>query len=166
MKISPVTFGRAIRVNSSLEVAKQIATAANAANYGDISSLPQTKELRKFISSIFNDTQLPNGRAKVVELAPEEIYIFSGREAAIETKVSQEAKAKIKENEDFVKMLPERITRRQQQIKYDNINEGIKKTTIAKIRGLLEDGINNQTTSTLDIKTKEKKILFGVNIFK
>ena len=157
MQVSPVSFGRAIKVNTSVPVAKKIAEEANVANYCDFSSNPKQRALQEFLDKIFNDTQFPNGQARVVELDNGDVCIFSGKEAAAEATLSQEAKDKIKANEEFVYWLPDRITRRQQQIKYENINQSIRETTQAKIKRLLEDGKNGKRNSSLDIRTEEVK---------
>ena len=84
MQVSSISFGRAIKVNASLSVAQKIAQEANVANYDDFSSNPKRKAMQEFLDKIFNDTQLPNGKARAVELADGNIYIFSGKEAAEE----------------------------------------------------------------------------------
>ena len=152
-----VSFGRAIKVNTTPAIAKKIAQSANVANYSDFSVNPQRKKMEKFLDKIFNDTQYPNGQARVVEFAPDDVYIFSGKEAAEEAKLRNEAEAKIKANEDFVYWLPDRITRRQQQIRYENINQSILETTQTKIKRLVEDGQNGKRKSSLDIHTEEVK---------
>lgn len=149
-----VSFGRAIKINTTPTIAKKIAQEANVANYGDFSSNPQTKSMQKFLDKIFNDTQFPNGQARVVELDGN-IYIFSGKEAAEEERLTKEAKAKIKANEEFVYWLPDRITRRQQQIKYENINQSIIETTQTKRKRLVEDGENGRKNSVIDVQYQE-----------
>lgn len=157
MQVSHVSFGRAIKVNASLSVAQKIAQEANVANYDDFSSNPKRKAMQEFLDKIFNDTQLPNGKARAVELADGNVYIFSGKEAAEEEKLRKEATAKIKANDEFVYWLPDRITRRQQQIKYENINQSIIETTQTKINRLIENGKNGRKNSSLDIHTQEIK---------
>lgn len=156
MQVSPVSFGRAIKVNVPLKVAQKIAQEANVANYDDFSSNPKRKAMQEFLDKIFNDTQLPNGKARAIKL-DNDVYIFSGKEAAQEEKLSQDANDKISANEKFVYWLPDRITRRQQQIKYDNINQSIRETTHSKIKALVEDGKNGRRNSSLDIHTVEAK---------
>lgn len=155
MQVSPISFGRAIKVNASLPVAKKIAEEANVANYGDFSSNPKRKAMQEFLDKIFNDTQFPNGKAMAVELEDGDVYIFSGKEAAEETELFQSAMDKINANDEFVYWLPDRITRRQQRIKYDTINQSIKETTQAKIKKLVEDGKNGRRNSSLDIDVVE-----------
>ena len=155
MQVSQISFGRAIKINTSPAIAKRIAKRANVANYDDFSNNPKIKEMELFLDKIFNDTQFPQGQARVVEFSPDEVYIFSGREAAEEEKLRKEADAKIKENENFVYWLPDRITRRQQQIKYENINKGILETTQIRIKRLIEDGEDGRKKSSLDIHTEE-----------
>lgn len=157
MNISSISFGRAIKVNTTPAIAKKIAESANVANYGDFSENPKRKEMEKFLDKIFNDTQYPNGQARVVELEPNDVYIFSGKEAAEEAKLRKEAEAKIKANEEFVYWLPDRITRRQQQIRYEHINQGILETTQTKIKKLVENGQNGNKDSSLDVHTEEIK---------
>ena len=154
MQISPISFGRAIKINAPLPVAKKLAEDANIANYGDFSSNPKTKSMQKFLDKIFNDTQVPNGKARVVELDGN-VYIFSGKEAAEEERLTKEANAKIKANEEFVYWLPDRITRRQQQIKYENINQSILETTQTKKKRLVEDCENGKKNSTIDVHYQE-----------
>lgn len=155
MQVSSISFGRAIKINTSSEIAKRIAQRANVANYDDFSTNPKIRRMEEFLSDIFNDTQLPNGKARVVELEDNDVYIFSGREAAEEEKLRKEAEEKIKANNEFVYWLPDRITRRQQQIKYENINQGILETTQTRIKRLIEDGEERRKNSSLDIHTEE-----------
>ena len=157
MQVSSISFGRAIKVNASLPLAKRIAQEANVANYGDFSSNSKVKLMQEFLDKIFNDTQFPNGQARVVELENGDVCIFSGKEAAEEERLTKEANAKIKANEEFVYWLPDRITRRQQQIKYENINQSIRETTQTKINRLVEDGKNGRQDSVLDVQTEEVK---------
>lgn len=155
MQVSSISFGRAIKVNAPLRVAKRIADEANVANYGDFSSNPKRKSMQEFLDKIFNDTQFPNGKARVVQLESNDIYIFSGKEAAEEERLVKESEAKIKANEEFVYWLPDRITRRQQQIKYENINQSIRETTQAKIRKLIENGEAGKRNSEIDVQLEE-----------
>ncbi len=155
MKISSVSFGRAIKVNTSLAIANKIAQAANVANYDDFSSNPKRRAMEEFLDGVFNDTSFPDGKARAIELDDGEVYILSGKEAAKEAELSKEANDKIKANEEFVYWLPDRITRRQQQIKYENINQSIKETTQTKIKRLLENGKNYRRNSSLDIHTEK-----------
>lgn len=157
MQISSVSFGRAIKVNTTSSIAKKLAQEANVANYGDFSVNPKRKEMQKFLDKIFNDTQYPNGQARVVEIEPDEVYIFSGKEAAEEARLLKEADAKIKANNEFVYWLPDRITRRQQQIKYENINQSIMETTQTRIKRLTEDGEQGRKKSSLDVHIEEVK---------
>ena len=78
MKTSPVSFGRAIKVNTSPETARLLVREANVKT--------PTTELQKFAKTIFNDTDIH--RAKVVYITPDEVYIFSGEEAKKQSEIS------------------------------------------------------------------------------
>ena len=99
MQVSSISFGRAIKINTSPEIAKRIAKRANVANYDDFSTNPKIRRMEEFLSDIFNDTQLPNGKARVVELEDNDVYIFSGREAEAEEKLRKEAEEKYKQEQ-------------------------------------------------------------------
>ena len=113
MNIFPVSFGRAIKLNTKdKQVAQRITEVANMANY-EISK-PVTREgkaLQKFIETIFNDTHLSNGRARVIYGTNGDLYIFSGKEGAKAIEISEDTKNKIRENNEFVESLPDRYCR-------------------------------------------------------
>ena len=162
MKISPISFGRAIKVNSTERVADALATAANVTNYGTTAETKEEKSLQRFSEIIFNDTYLPNGKAKVIALAPGEIYIFSGREAEAATKIIRQTSAQIDENNAFVNNLPDRYCRAEQREKYGEINQKLIERKNKKLAELTENGQANRRKSQIDIEFEQKEDIFGL----
>ena len=153
MNISPVSFGRAVKVNATPEVARMLVREANV-------KTPST-ELQKFAKSIFPDTNIH--RAKVVAITPDEVYIYSGKEAMEQYKVSTELKQKIKENEDFIKQLPDRITRQKRKEENEVENYARLNYAIFKMRSLVEDGLSGRPKTEVDISTRTvKSQFFGI----
>jgi hypothetical protein len=162
MKISPISFGRAIKVNSSERVADAIATAANVTNYGLPIEAKEDKSLQRFSETIFNDTYLPNGKAKVIALAPGEIYIFSGKEAETATKITRQTSAQIDENNAFVNGLPDRYCRAEQREKYGRINQHLIESKNKKLAELAENGQDNGRKSQIDVEIETPDEFFGL----
>lgn len=158
MNIFPVSFGRAIKLNTKdKQVAQRITEVANMANY-EISK-PVTREgkaLQKFIETIFNDTHLSNGRARVIYGTNGDLYIFSGKEGAKAIEISEDTKNKIRENNEFVESLPDRYCRENQRRHYAVINQQYLAERNRHILSLVEDG-NRGQKSSLDIECSEIK---------
>jgi hypothetical protein len=150
MKTSPVSFGRAIKVNTTPQIANMFAQAANV-------KYP-TNDLQKFAKSIFNDTDIH--KAKVVVIDPDEVYIYSGEEAKKQCEISTDLKNKIQSNEDLIKMLPNREVREQRKHQAKVENYSTLHHAIYKMRSLVEDGINCRPLSTLDISYRTHKSQF------
>ncbi len=144
MNISPVSFGRAIKVNSTPQDANMLAQSANV-------RYPST-ELQKFAKGIFNDTDIH--RAKVIVIEPNEVYIFSGEEAKKQCEISADLRAKVKANDDLVKMIPLREVREQRKHQAKVENYQMLHHAIYKMRSLVEDSINSRPHSTLDITSR------------
>ena len=153
MNISPVSFGRAIKVNATTEQANMLAQAANVKN--------PSNELQKFAKSIFDDTSIH--RAKVVVIEPDEVYIFSGEEAKKQSEISTDLKQKVKENNDLVKMIPLREVREKRKHQAEVENYRTLHHAIYRMRSLVEDGINCKPHSTLDISSRTVKSQFFGN---
>lgn len=153
MNISPVSFGRAIRVNTTPEVANELARAANVKT--------PTNELQKYAKSIFDDTSIH--KAKVVVIEPNEVYIFSGKEAKSQTEISKDLRKKVKANNDLVKMLPLREVREERKHQAEVENYNLAYSAIYKMRSLVEDGINGRPFTTLDILSRTVKSQFFGN---
>ena len=153
MNISPVSFGRAIKVNATVEQANMFAQAANTKS--------PSNELQKFAKTIFNDTAIH--RAKVVVIEPDEVYIFSGEEAKKQSEISADLKAKVKANDDLVKMIPLREVREKRKHQAEVENYRTLHHAIYRIRSLVEDGINCKPLSTLDISSRTIKSQFFGN---
>lgn len=153
MNISPVSFGRAIKLNTTdKQVAQRIAEIANMSNY-EISK-PATREgkaLQRFIEGIFNDTHIANGKARVVYGQNQDLYIFSGKEGAKAHDIAAETKEKIQKNNEFVESLPDRYCRDAQRQHYAVINQQHFAERNRHILSLVEDG-NRGQKSTLDIE--------------
>ena len=153
MNIPPVSFGRAIRVNATPEVAKMITDAANIRN-------PITG-LQRFAKCIFDDTKIQ--AATVISFSDDEVYIFSGEEAKTQHNIATNANKKIKENNDLVKMIPLWDVRQKRKRQVDVENYRIQHNANYKTRSLVEDGINCKPKSTLDIATGTVKSQFFGN---
>lgn len=162
MRISPISFGRAVKVNSTERVADALATAANITNYGTTTETKEEKSLQRFAETIFNDTYLPNGKAKVIALAPGEIYIFSGREAETATKIIRQTSAQIDENNAFVNGLPDRYCRAEQREKYGRINQNLIENKNKKLAELAENGQDNERKSQIDVEVETPDDFFGL----
>ncbi|MBQ8886981.1 MAG: hypothetical protein IJY61_04700 [Candidatus Gastranaerophilales bacterium] len=150
MNINPVSFGRAIKVNATVDSAKMISDAANV-------KYPSTG-LHRFAKSIFDDTNI--SPATVVELSSGEVYIFSGEEAKKQRAIFSDANKKIKENNDLVKMIPLWDVRQKRKLQVDVENYRIQHNANYKTRSLVEDGINCKPKSTLDIAIRTVKSQF------
>ena len=144
MNISPISFGRAIQVNTTPEVAKMISDAANTKQ--------SITELQRFSKKVFDDTNIH--KAKVVVIEPNEVYIFSGEEAKIQSEVSSDLRKKVKSNNELVKMIPLREVRekRQHQAKVENCRA--LHYAIYKMRSLVENGVNGNPLSSLEISPR------------
>ncbi len=155
MKISPVSFGRAIKINSNANIAQRIVDAAN----GNICILgfPTEKEkaINEFSQKIFNDTYLSNGSARVVQTSPEDVFIFSGKEAELATKLIKDANSRINENNKFVDLLPDRICRAEQKKIYEKQNKMIQELTLSRLFELVENGQVNKRVSVIDVEFDE-----------
>ena len=153
MNISPVTFGRAIRINTSdKEVAQRIAEIANMTNYEITKpSTEEGKAMQKFIENIFDDTHLPDGRARVVSGSNGDIYIFSGKEGAKAYEISENTKTKIRENKEFVESLPDRYCREHQRMHYAVLNQQLFADRNRHILSLVEDGNKNPQKSLIEV---------------
>lgn len=142
MNISPVSFGRAIRINTQDKaVAQRIAEVANMTNY-EITK-PSTSEgraMQRFIENIFNDTHLANGKARVVSGTSGDYYIFSGKEAAKAHEIVEETKQQIIEENKFVESLPDRYCRKRQRGEYYVKHQQLFADRNRKILNLVEDG--------------------------
>ncbi len=152
MKISPISFGRAIKVNSTEKIADTIATAANHSNYGIDASIKSRTPLQKFAETIFYDTHLPNGKAKVITFGPDQVYIFSGKEADTASKLIRQTSAQIDKNNSFVNSLPDRICRAEQREKYGKINQELLADRNRKITSLVENGEDGERKSQIDVE--------------
>ena len=154
MNISPVTFGRAIRINTKdKEVAQRIADIANMTNYEITKpSTEEGKALQKYLENIFNDTHLPNGRARVVSSQNGDIYIFSGKEGSKAFEIAEKTKEKIRENKEFVESLPDRYCREYQRRHYAVLNQQLFADRNRHILSLVEDGNKNPQKSLIDVK--------------
>lgn len=150
MNINPVSFGRAIRVNATVDAAQMVSDAANV-------KYPSTG-LHKFAKSIFDDTNI--SPATVVELSPDEVYIFSGEEAKKQRTIFADANKKIKENNDLLKMIPLWDVREKRKLQVEVENYRTMHHAIYKTRSLVEDGINCKPKSMLDIAIKTVKSQF------
>lgn len=151
MKASPVSFGRAIRINASVPVAKKIAEIANNSGLVSESVTEKGKSCALMAQTIFGDTYLPNGKAKVLELGKNEVYIFSGKEVANATSLLKEAKDIVKQDRDFVEMLPDRMMREARKAQYDRKHSCLEFYTKQKIRNLVENGGRNPRMSAIDV---------------
>ena len=142
MNISPVSFGRAIRINTKDKaVAQRIAEIANMTNY-EITK-PTTSEgraLQRFVENIFNDTHLVNGKARVVSGSCGDFYIFSGKEAAKAQEIVETTKQQIIEENKFVESLPDRYCRKQQRGEYYVKHQQLFADRNRQILNLVEDG--------------------------
>jgi len=137
MQISPISFGRAIKINAKPEIAQTIADAANGEM--NIIGFPteEEKALNSFAQKIFNDITSKKESA-VVLTSNEDVYIFSGKEAHKALSLIEETKNKIKKDNDFIYMLPDRICREKQQRIYDGKHEALTKFVKSKISSFIE----------------------------
>lgn len=158
MNISPISFGRAIKLNTQdKQVAHRIVEIANMSNYEISKPVTQEgKELQRFIELIFNDTYLPNGKARVICNSNGDLYIFSGKEGSKALEILDETKSKIDRNSEFVESLPDRYCREHQCGQYKVIAQQLIAERNRKILSLVEDG-NRGVKSTLDIECSEFK---------
>ena len=144
MKTTPISFGRAIKVNSTPEIAKLIAKSANVSR--------PTTDLDRFAKTIFSDTDVH--KAKVVMMSDDEVYIFSGEEAEKQEEISKKLKQKIKENDDLIAQLPDRITRDARKRQHEVENFSRLNFAIFKMRNLVEDGLNCRPFAKIDVETQ------------
>ncbi len=75
MHISPISFGRTVKVNAPYHVAQQ---AANLVNDYNVS--PEEKKVQKQLKTLFFD-RTKDGEARVYSTSPNTSYIFSGEES-------------------------------------------------------------------------------------
>ncbi len=75
MNISPVSFGRTVKVNAPYHIAQQ---AANLVN--DFNVSPEEKKVQKQLKSLFSDRS-KDGEARVISLDKNTSYILSGDES-------------------------------------------------------------------------------------
>lgn len=153
MKTAPVSFGRAIRVKGSIENAHKIAKSANSAI--------SITRLDSFAKSIFTDTDI--AKAKVVALAEDEIYIFSGDEAKKQSEISSNLKFKISEKNKLVDSLPDREIRakRKHQAARENYCDAY--IAIYQMKKMSENGGKGHPKSVIDVDSKKiKNSIFGV----
>lgn len=150
--LNQISFGRAVKVNAPIKVANKIVKSAN-------SSIALTS-LDSFTKSIFTDTDI--AKAKVVSVAPDEIYIFSGEEAKQQTKILKDLKEKINKNNELISSITDETTRekRENEIakeKYKDVYYAI-----FKMRKMIENGKKKRPCSIINVQTKTVKIpLFG-----
>ncbi len=163
MKIHPISFGRAIKVISTEKVADTIATAANYSNYGTDAYITERTPLQKFAKNIFNDTHLPNGKAKVITFGPDQVYIFSGKEAEAAAKLIRQTSDQIDKNIAFVNSLPDRICRAQQREKYSKINQELIADRNKKIVSFVEDGTEEKRHSQISVELEQIESVPDVN---
>lgn len=155
MQVSPISFGRAIKINANPEIAQTIANAANGEM--NIIGFPteEEKALLSFTKKIFNDTASPSGQA-IVLTSSEDVYIFSGKEAQKTIELIEKTKKKIKADNDFVYMLPDRICREEQQRIYDGKHEALAKFAKSKISSFIE--ADTSLDVTLEKPSNKRKL--------
>lgn len=150
--LNQISFGRAVKVNAPIEVANKIVKSAN-------SSIPVSR-FDMFTKSIFDDTNIT--KAKVVPVAPDEIYIFSGEEAKQQTKILQDLKEKINKNNELISCISDETTREKRENKIAREKYKDVYYAIFKMRKMIENGKKGRPCSIINVKTKTVKIpLFG-----
>lgn len=150
--LSPISFGRAIKINAPTKVADKIAKSAN--------SLVTLSSLDSFTKSIFTDTYI--ARAKVVTIAPDEVYIFSGKEAQEQSKILRDLKEKIDKNDELISTFEDE--EEDEKRKNQAIKEKYKEVyyAIFRMKKIVENGKSGSPKSTINVQLKTvKNPIFG-----
>lgn len=152
--ISPISFGRAVKINAPIEIANKIAKSANS---------PVTVSgIDSFAKSIFTDTNI--AKAKVVSVNPNEVYIFSGEEAKQQSKILKELKEKIDKSDELISSFSDDDT--DEISKNKAIKDKYKEVYYAvyKMAKLMENGKGGRSKSLIDVQLKSVKIPLLGNI--
>lgn len=153
MNTASVSFGRAIKVNGSIEIANKIAKSAN--------SVVSITRLDSFAKSIFTDTNI--AKAKVVALAEDEVYIFSGDEAKKQEEISKDLRYKIAEKNKLVDSLQDKEirTKRKHQVTKENYCDAY--IALFQMKKMSENGTKGRPKSMINVQARTiKSPIFGV----
>lgn len=96
MNINPISFGKAIKTNSSLEQAQQAANLINS--NGKNLPIGEFKEVQHALARFFSDT--PAGKAQTVQLENGDVYILSGQESSIYDSKKNSIETKYEKNKE------------------------------------------------------------------
>lgn len=150
--ISPISFGRAVKVNAPIEVANKIAKSAN--------SPIGISKFDMFAKSIFTDTNI--AKAKVVSVGSDEIYIFSGEEAKQRAEILKDLREKIDKKDELIAKLPDDEQSEKQKYRTMREKYGDIYCAIFQMRKMVENGKHGRPKSSINVQLKNvKKPIFG-----